>query len=88
MEHVHAASLIIGSVLAAAPTNPFLPVLDLIVGWIMAIRPSITVIALVVLGIAMWAHMQAAKAIAISTAVALIILWAAPAIATALEAAK
>lgn len=75
-------------VIIIAAASPFQPVLDLIVSWITSIRPSITVIALIILGVAMWAHMQAAKAIAISTAVALVILWAAPAIATALEAAK
>ncbi len=73
---------------AAPPTNPFLPIVNLIVGWITDIRPAITLIALIILGVSMWAHMQAAKAVAISTAVALAVLWAAPAIATALEAAK
>ncbi len=75
-------------VLAAAAANPFLPIVNLIVGWITDIRPAITLIALIILGVSMWAHMQAAKAVAISTAVALAVLWAAPAIATALEAAK
>ena len=78
----------IASAIIIAAASPFQPVLDLSVSWITSIRPSITVIALIILGVAMWAHMQAAKAIAISTAVALVILWAAPAIATALEAAK
>lgn len=79
---------VIATIVLAAAANPFLPIVNLIVGWITDIRPAITLIALIILGVSMWAHMQSAKAVAIATAVALAVLWAAPAIATALEAAK